>query len=501
MSSTSAHLYADWKAPRTDSETLIWPEAPLLLRQTQENHDRLARCTAEFQGTPLNELRRRCRQWIGHDDSQLLIATGHQTELYHPGVWAKNALIHAAASALGAQAYHFCVDTDEPKHLHLKWPGALEPMTDDDALMTAKWAGLVDPPTPAHVNNLIELLHGDAKNWPFEPALSQVLQAMRGLLMESNDLPSLIVNACHRLDWDLGLRHHALVLSPLWTTEPYLVYVHHLISGIERFAGDYNAALDSYRADHQVKTPGRPMPDLAIGDDDIECPFWLDDLAAGERRRLHVQRMQGRWCLASDDGEPFAFDPARDATDAAASLLQFLRRHRLRISPRALTLTMFMRLFLADNFVHGIGGGRYDQVLDRILALHLGIEPPHFAVTTATLYFPTALGRERQCLPCIRQQGHHLRHNVIGDEKRELVAAIAAAPRLSSERRMLYRDMHQRLARAQSHPRLQQWEQRWRDAQRRDQEDAILFDRELFYALQPRDRLLGLIERYTRQFT
>lgn len=491
--------YADWKAPRTDSELLIWPEPPALLRQTESNHAALAQCTTPFQGIPLNELRRRTRQWIGHDDGQLLIATGHQTELYHPGVWAKNALIHAAATAVGGQAYHFCVDTDEPKHLHLKWPGAFEPITDDENLLRAKWSGLVAPPTPAHVNGLIGLLADDARNWPFEPMLPQVLQSMRSLLLESENLPSLIVNACHRLDWDLGLRHHALILSPLWTTEPYLIYVHHLIGRIEQFARDYNAALDGYRADHQIKTPGRPMPDLAIGDNDIECPFWLDDLADGTRSRLHVQQRHGRWCLVLD-GEAFAFDPATEAAGAADGLMKFLRRHHRRISPRALTLTLFMRLFLADNFVHGIGGGRYDQVLDRILAGHFGIEPPHFAVTTATLYFPTALGRQRQCLPCLRQQGHRLRHNVIGPRKRELVSAIAAAPRRSPERQILFRQMHQLLADARTDPAIQQWEQRWEEAVQRDQEDAVLFDRELFYAIQPRDRLLGLIDRYTARF-
>jgi len=52
------------------------------------------------------------RQWLGHDDAQHLIATGHQTELHHPGVWAKNALIDAVAGKLGGRAFHFAVDTE-----------------------------------------------------------------------------------------------------------------------------------------------------------------------------------------------------------------------------------------------------------------------------------------------------------------------------------------------------------------------------------------------------
>src|SRR5690606_41135792 len=55
--------------------------------------------------------------------------------------------------------------------------------------------------------------------------------------------------------------------------------------------------------------------DLAIGDAEVECPFWLDDLAEGRRRRLHVQRDGGQWRLTLDDGDSFAFDPAAPAEE------------------------------------------------------------------------------------------------------------------------------------------------------------------------------------------
>src|SRR5438105_2877858 len=82
------------------------------------------------------------------------LAPGHQTELSHPGVWVKNALIDAAARKLGGQAYHVAVDTDAPKHLSLRWPGSSMPITDDPALTSAAWSGLVDAPSPAHLDQL-----------------------------------------------------------------------------------------------------------------------------------------------------------------------------------------------------------------------------------------------------------------------------------------------------------------------------------------------------------
>src|SRR5689334_21153410 len=79
----------------------------------------------------------------------------------------------------------------------------------------------------------------------------------------------------------------------------------------------------------------------------------------------------GAWGLRD-----FEFDPAAKGFEAAAKLQEWLGQNRLRISPRALTLTTFFRLLLADQFVHGIGGARYDRVTDRLIARFLGIEPP-----------------------------------------------------------------------------------------------------------------------------
>ena len=136
----SAERYARWKAPAQDGQTLIWPEPAELLADARATHQRLSAALTPIQNTPLLEVRRRMRQWLGHDDDQILIATGHQAELHHPGVWAKNALIDAAASRFGGRAFHFAVDTDEPKHLALKWPGGSVSLTDDPATTHKPWS-------------------------------------------------------------------------------------------------------------------------------------------------------------------------------------------------------------------------------------------------------------------------------------------------------------------------------------------------------------------------
>src|SRR5258708_4787550 len=122
--------YADWKAPADDGQMLIWPEPASLLDETRENARRLAGASDVLvQNLPLAALRTRARQFIGHDTDAPLIGTGHQTELYHAGVWVKNAMIDTLAAKLGGAAFHFAVDSDAPKHLHLPCPAGSKPTT------------------------------------------------------------------------------------------------------------------------------------------------------------------------------------------------------------------------------------------------------------------------------------------------------------------------------------------------------------------------------------
>lgn len=505
----SSNHYGNWKAPSADGELLIWPAPGELLADTLANGNRLRSASQVLiQNVPLPEIRRRLREFIGHgDESAPLLATGHQTELHHPGVWVKNALIDAAAARLGGKALHFAVDTDAPKHLALRWPAPdrtpqIEPLTDDPARGSDAWSGRLRPPSPEHLARLGERFEQSAAGWDFKPLVPQFLTVLRRLSRESVNLSTALTGSMHELDLQLGLRHGAMLVSPVCASEAYLAFVHHILARAGEFAADYNAALDDYRRRNKIHTPGRPMPNLRCDSDSCEVPFWLDDLTTGSRSRANVTCTKGQACtLVFTPHIPtpnsFTFDRAADGWKAAAALLAWLKQNNLRLSPRALTLTSLLRLLAADQFVHGIGGGQYDQVADTLIARHFGLTPPRFAVTTATLFFPGAAQRSRACVPCVLQEGRRLRHGVLGDEKMNLVEAIAAAPRGSTDRSILFHEMHHRLADAAGHhPALQGWEQKLQDTERHHQGERLLFDRELFYAIQPTERLETLIERY-----
>jgi hypothetical protein len=499
--SVSAARYDRWKAPAADGETLVWPAADQLLQDTRDNHQRLGNAhSVRIQNLPLPELRSRMRQWLGHrQDDQPLIATGHQAELYHPGVWAKDVLIDAVASRLDGQAYHVAVDTDEPKHLQLRFPGGSIQLL-DDADTDARWSGLLPAPTPAHLAIIENDINTAAASWNFQPMIGRFLTNMRRCTFESPNLATALTNSLHELDWSLGLRHHAMLASPIWMSEPYLVFAHHLLARSGQFAGDYNSALADYRAENKIRSAGRPMPDLTCNSHGCETPFWLDALDQNTRMRASVERQaDGTFAMTAPRGERFEFDALADGWEAAGRLRAWLVRNQLRLSPRALTLTAVLRLLVADQFAHGIGGGQYDQVLDGLIQRHFKLDPPRFCVTTATLFFPSAIERNRVCLPCVQQEGRRLKHSVLGEQKTRMVERIERLPRGSTERSELFFAMHDQLAAAWRGDAVRDWERRYEQAERRSAQERTLFDRELFYALQPASRLSAIIERQREQ--
>jgi hypothetical protein len=102
---------------------------------------------------------------------------------------------------------------------------------------------------------------------------------------------------------------------------------------------------------------------------------------------------------------------------------------------------------VADLFIHGVGGGRYDQVTDDVFRRYLGVEPPPFVVASMTMYLPLGAHEVKdEEIEALSMALNRLRHNpdqmldevefeageerahaaALAREKGELVVAIAA---------------------------------------------------------------------------
>jgi hypothetical protein len=89
----------------------------------------------------------------------------------------------------------------------------------------------------------------------------------------------------------------------------------------------------------------------------------------------------------------------------------------------------------------------------------------------------------------------------MGPAKMEMVREIQGLPRRSVQRQRIFTQMHDRLAETvQIHPSIDDWQRRMSLALRQSADEQGMFDRELFYAIQPKERLEGLTAKYREQF-
>jgi hypothetical protein len=125
------------------------------------------------------------------------------------------------------------------------------------------------------------------------------------------------------------------------------------------------------------------VPDLARHGSYLEAPFWWFDYKSNKRRPLFARQRNDGLDLAADPTAPSVTVKRGDI-----GALKELGKQQISIFTRALTTTMFLRLCVADLFIHGIGGAKYDELTDDIIRRYFGIEPPEYMVVSGTLRLP-----------------------------------------------------------------------------------------------------------------
>src|SRR5262249_2104913 len=139
-------------------------------------------------------------------------------------------------------------------------------------------------------------------------------------------------------------------------------FVAHVLLNARAFAAAYNASLESYRAPRRIRGTRHPIPDLQRDADSCELPFWIipnggprQRLVVREQRPDKIELFAGLRPLASLDASALRRAPESGPDPGAP--------HGC-LRPRALALTLFVRLFASDLFIHGLGGAKYDQITD-----------------------------------------------------------------------------------------------------------------------------------------
>lgn len=495
-------------APREHLSILVDPAAALWRFDGVVNETRIL-------DRPLGALRAELRARL--ELAGPLIVTGHQVEFFHAGVFAKNIAVSLFAEQVGGQAAFVAVDSDTPKtraissvamrdgsphRVHVAIPGCdlTRPLEQQPATTPAAWRDF-----------FADLAR--ALPWP-APLLDKFAAAFLTAAERGGELVGWFDAGRAATEHTLGLPPMAsLRISQLCATPEFRAWAAHLLLSAPSNAAEYNAALAEFRKRHRVKNLQRPVPPLQVADDVVELPLWTVT-PDGRRRRLRVGHGPGQSEIRvfADDERVGQFE-TRELADAANHSAPWrIERAGLRLRPRALALSGFLRLFLADVFIHGLGGAAYDEITESWLERALGARLTPRACVTATLLAPlprdgpagldlVATGRRARDLrwnpqryaPAWPPEWTQRKEGLIAESLRLRDAASHDHARREDVFRAI-REINQR-----GEPLLREQARRLGDELRRLEgrrtADRAAADREYFYALHPIESLSSLVTR------
>jgi len=301
------------------------------------------------------QAREHTRRQLGLPTSGAIIMTGHQAAFWHAGILAKyiaSDLLAAKMRVEGQETHaaHIVVDEDTND------PGLLAYPLRDAQRATLRLA----PPPPAHspvcmlppftaqaINSTLS-----AKAADIHPAAARGLALIAKSLSANADHPNAprqIAACLMQLMAPVCNPGPAVFATQLSATDAFALLLQAIKKDPENCVSLFNAAASKF--------PRARVAPLKLDPDRIELPLWRLDPTS--RQRLPV----------------FSHELADIPIE--------------QLAPRALLLTALLRAFACDLFIHGLGGGLYDQITEAWLSVWLPdwkLAPT--LVVSATLHLP-----------------------------------------------------------------------------------------------------------------
>ena len=419
MNSVAADSYRHFRVPQESGRALIDPPAERVRESLHTLDAKVELAGLEFCGKSISVVRCEARreaiglardytrsysdlppQFDSVNDLTPIILAGHQPELFHPGVWFKSFLLSQVGKQSGGVGINFLVDNDLCRSTAIRVPTR----TDDGAVIASSvpfdaprdnipWElrRLSDPECwrqfPANVR---KLLLPEIER----PLVYDLWQFASESVARTGRIGNAIAEARHRIESEMGLETLEVPLSRLVSTRAFARFSLQLLSELPRLQTIYNSQRELYRASHHIRSQAHPVPRLEQQHGWLEAPWWVYRPATQKRQRLWVKLIDNRLMLSDLAGWQAVIEGRLDCDKAASQWLEILeldsRGDGVCLRPRALLTTMYTRLILGDAFIHGIGGGKYDQLTDSIIQEFFGVTPPGVIVASATLRLPVA---------------------------------------------------------------------------------------------------------------
>lgn len=299
-------------------------------------------------------------------NSQNVIATGHQVQWHHCGVFSKSAIANILAKKTQATVVHLTLDHCYPDDfLNL-------PYIKKDSLLLKS--------IPFGQKN-----HTDAAEFQPPPKIQKLKEFYQQLIISDKSFCTLVwqnffsklsdmkkfTNIADfltflqaQLYFAASIKMLYLPVSLMSKSPAFLHFAAPILNRPLEFAIIYNNAI------LQLKHPNNrsfPTPKLLMIDQKsktIELPFWL---ITGTRKNTLSVTISPNCNIKINTNF----------------------QNNISIRPKAVTLALFARLYLASLFIHGVGGAGYEKITDSLIENFYSIKDLKFSAATATVSLKT----------------------------------------------------------------------------------------------------------------
>ncbi|HEY2157040.1 MAG TPA: hypothetical protein VGH33_15535, partial [Isosphaeraceae bacterium] len=304
------------RAPKDDGAILAEPPLDRAGTLLTRNAERLASWDHDFQGRRYSVLRARARtETIAiarryHEGAGLdlpaipdepgpIVATGHQPELFHPGVWVKNFAVAGLAAKAGGLGVNLIVDNDIPKGASVRVPALVAGRRRTRPVAFDDWTGeapFEDQPIrdeslfASFPRRIHEALDGLIERPLVDRFWAHVMAAPED--MPGRDrVGRRFARARRAVEAEWGIHNLEVPLGELCETDAFRWFACHLLAQLPRFQAVHDGALARYRALYKIRSKNHPVPALGRQGEWLEAPFWAWRAAEPRRRPLLARQL------------------------------------------------------------------------------------------------------------------------------------------------------------------------------------------------------------------
>lgn len=347
-----------------------------------------------------------------------IIATGHQAIWHHSGIWAKNLTTCQFAKAVDGQNLHLILDHDFCD------TAMVLPIQNKDGSWYFKKIEIEPKQEPVPLefrkvsqDSYIKTFINTVINAPAGQFCGDIWSKCgafkKNKISRFNNIADLITCLQGILNVALGLDMLYLPVSKLSQSSAFINFVISIILDAASFATYYNDAITKHINERKTD-PGETVRRLVLDEKKhfTELPFWLLS-ANGKRTSLYVTSNKTNRITISDASTELGNLDLSCLSGKNDQLKNLLEQFGYRLRPKAVSLTLFVRLFLADWFVHGVGGVLYEPVTDYLIENYYKIKPLKFGVATCTMTspLPNTAAFPEDNIAQLKHKQHNIKHN------------------------------------------------------------------------------------------